>query len=318
MSFCYPKIEQNGEIILKEFIEKITKELEKRLQNSREYRIMPVTVRKNNNTLYHGIRIQKEREQIAPVLYLDHFYTEYQDGRSLSDIMDAIYGALQDKQTDEIKIAESFEKYEKIKDRVCCKLIHYERNRELLEEIPYIPFLDLAIVFYCAVEIGNQKGSIEIHNEHIKMWGITKEELYDDAKVNMERLLPPLIMHMDTILKELIQEVNPSEDTEEIQKVLDSQKEDAMYILTNQEKMNGAISILYSDIEQFFPQKDCDYYVLPSSIHELILIPAERKGEEILLQNMVREVNATQVAPEEVLSDTIYYYSSQYHQLYNL
>ena len=59
--------------------------------------------------------------------------------------------------------------FENVKDRVCFKLINKDRNAELLSDMPYIEFLDLAVIFYVLVsedEMGT--GPITIHNSLMK------------------------------------------------------------------------------------------------------------------------------------------------------
>ena len=103
--------------------------------------------------------------------------------------------------------------------------------------------------------------------------------------------------------EEMQEKVNPF--------ILDTSKQKyKMYILTNQKGINGASCLLYPDVMNKLSEEfQSDFYVFPSSIHELILVPTHDNKSNNEYSNMVREINATQVAREEVLSDHVYYYS---------
>ena len=91
---------------------------------------------------------------------------------------------------------------------------------------------------------------------------------------------------------------------------------DTMYVLTNDTKVNGAAAILNDDIRQEIAEKVGDFYMLPSSIHETLIIPKDAGMEFKELEQMVQEVNQTQVAPGERLSDHVYEYDAKEHELF--
>lgn len=91
-----------------------------------------------------------------------------------------------------------------------------------------------------------------------------------------------------------------------------------MYVITNKQNLYGAVCILYPDVLKDVAQKlDSDFYVLPSSVHETIAVPAENLdiNHASSLKAMVREVNQSELTPEEVLSDNVYYYCRKKHTL---
>ena len=91
---------------------------------------------------------------------------------------------------------------------------------------------------------------------------------------------------------------------------------DTMFVLTNDTKVNGAAAILNDDIRQEIAEKVGDFYMLPSSIHETLIIPKDAGMEFKELEQMVQEVNQTQVAPGERLSDHVYEYDAKEHELF--
>ncbi|MEG0721301.1 MAG: DUF5688 family protein [Lachnospiraceae bacterium] len=196
--------------------------------------------------------------------------------------------------------------FEKVKKQVVYKVINYKKNAELLNEIPYVGFLDLAVVFYVLLEL-NQHGTatMTIRNEHLKGWGVSREELLKVAQENTVRLLPAEFKTMKTVLEEMLT-LNIAEDTE-----------DYMYVLSNPMKNFGACCILYDGIlEKIGNRLGGNYYILPSSVHEVIIIPENQSPGKKELRIMITEINETQVAEEEILSNVPYYYVREKKQLF--
>ena len=193
-----------------------------------------------------------------------------------------------------------FTDYDRLKSTVAYKLINAEKNQELLKKIPHLPYLDLAIVFYCLLAdtpVGN--ATVLIHNSHMKLWNIRCADLYRDAKANMGKLLPARLSGMAEVIREL------SGGREEPENV-----GVPMYVLTNTQKSLGAACILYDGVLKSCAARLGEaYYVLPSSVHEVIMVPVSAVGDEQELTAMVRDINRTQVRDTEVLSDNIYLYS---------
>jgi len=196
-----------------------------------------------------------------------------------------------------------------MKPYIFYRLVSLERNEKLLGEIPYIEFLDLAVTFHCLVRSEEEGiGTIRISDDQVEQWDIKLEELKELAFDNTARLFPPLIRTMEEVIKGLLDRENIDN---EIFDYDDKQYEAyPMYILTNEKGINGASCILYKDvIKDFANLIKSDLYILPSSIHELILIPMESAIEKERLSQMVVEINSSQVPVDEVLSDHVYIYS---------
>ena len=268
-------------------------------------------VAKNNGVKLTGLLITEGEKKVAPSIYLDSYFQDYQSGREIANIiLDIInlYEKIRKNPPIEIQF---FSEYEKVKKRICFKLIHFQKNETLLKEIPHVRYLNLAVVFYHAYEnpyLGS--GSILIRNVHKEGWGVTTEDLYLEAKENTGRLFPPELIGMEELMLEML-----DGECEEIEKMFDDKKTLPMYVLTNRCRQFGAISIFYPKILNELSKKtDSNLYILPSSVHEVILLPDV--GEEVeKLREMVRDVNETQVAEEEILSYSIYYYDQKEGQI---
>lgn len=213
-----------------------------------------------------------------------------------------------------------------IQERIVCKLVNFEQNLDLLEEIPYIKYLDLAIIFYVYLDKkGLENASIRIHNNHLTMWQVTLEEVYKAGIENTPKLLPFKKQSMIDIMKEMmlkdrIVEFEPDVEAEEVAKMMEElagEKDDIpMTVLTNTEKWNGAVVLIYSDyLAEMASKEGKNLYILPSSIHECIVIYEEADMSVGKLEEMVKEVNETQVEREEILSNHVYYFDLKTKEL---
>lgn len=256
-------------------------------------------VRKNNGTVYHGITIMREAESISPTIYVDGIYQKYREGMTLAEALKRVIAVYEKHKIDQ-KLDMSFlTDYSWIKERVVYRLIGYEKNQELLKEVPHVCFLDMAIVFYCSIwhdTFGS--ASVLIKNGLCRMWSIDAEELLAAAEKNTPALLPRKLMNL--------QELTEAEAVYDMQ----------MYVLTNQQKQFGAASILYPGIlEEFTEKLGKEFWILPSSVHEVILLAKRESVSGSCLKEMVVEINRTQVACEEVLTDSVYYYDAAKQQV---
>ena len=172
-----------------------------------------------------------------------------------------------------------------------------EANKELLKEVPYEEYLDLAVIFYVLIEVNSHgMASLMIRDEHLEMWNVTKSEIARKAKENTPRLLPYEFGTMYALIEELTGEDGGS-------------FEDVMYVMSNRLRSYGAAAILYEDrLEGIGDYLKENYYVLPSSVHEVIIVPESAAPGWEALNALVAEVNETQIEAEDILSDHAYYY----------
>lgn len=282
----------------------VQREVEKRAGEN--YRVKLNDVMKNNGVVLRGITLMQDDSNISPTIYLNPYYDAYENGdTTLGTVIDEVIDTYERNKINRSIDMKFFLNYETVRSRIIFKLINTEKNRELLRDVPYIPFHDLSIAFQCLVSeerFGN--ASILIHNVHLQLWKVNARELYECALENTPLLQGYELADMNTVLEEM--KALGGIDDEEIE---DMQQEVPMYVLSNKSRINGASCILYKDIlKDFAMVVDKDLYVLPSSIHEVILLPSDGTQESEQLKEMVREINQSQVEKEEVLSDSVYYY----------
>lgn len=272
-------------------------------------------VLKNNGTRLTGLTIKnEEKSNVAPTIYLEGFYDKYQNGVSASSIVEEIMRIYDTHKVDCRFDASMVTEYDRAKEKICYKLVNAERNKALLEDAPHIIVCDdLAVLFYILVSNdGEGTATITVRNNMSDLWGVSADELFELALANTQRLFRGTVMSMASVMMELLSDRLDEEGCKEFYDMVVSENDVPMYVCTNTSKINGAGVILYENLLKDFAQKvGTDFYILPSSVHETLLIPVSDQFDVETLRAMVCEVNMTQVAPEEQLSDQVYLYSRE-------
>lgn len=280
-----------------QFIEAIEKKIKKEV--TEEKRVSIHTNMKNNGVKKRGIMVTEEGINISPTIYLEEYYKQFLCGRTQDAIVKDILELYEKiRFQDSWKDGEKLKEYDRIKDKIVYRVIGRAANQELLREVPYKEYQDLAIVYYVALEVDEYGiASMLVKNEHLKMWKIREEDLYYHACRNTREIFPCEFMQMKKILEELLgfeEEEGPGEQ---------------MYILSNEMRNYGAAALLYPDRLRMAGEVIGEnYYILPSSVHEVILVAESEAPEKEELEALVKEMNETQVEEEEVLSNQVYYY----------
>lgn len=289
-----------------EFAENVLKEIRVKVDGA--FQIKEHNVIKNNNVKRTGIDIIKNGEDIGPCVYLDEFYREYEaNGMKFDEIVDEVYRLIMKHKDDDAMgfDVSGFKRWETVHGDIYAKLINAEQNKELLEKIPHRIFMDLAVVYYVVARDHAQEdiGTILIHNGHMEMWGQEEENLYREAMINMRTDGEADLTDIRTIVERITGISFTKEDD-------GASRDTGMYILTNSRKRFGAAEILDRKTLRMIADKVGDgFIVLPSSVHETIVLPPNDEEEYRRLADMVREVNDTQVDIEERLSYHVYAYS---------
>lgn len=263
------------------------------------------TVKKNNGVELCGLYIKNPGMNISPTIYLDEYYSYYLKGEGLDEIIQRIREEYEWKISRVANYHFNLEKFEWVKDRIIYRLVNYEKNEEILEDCPHLKLYDLALTFRWVAhsdDIGISTALVT--NQEVIAWGISLNELLLAARENTPRLFPAQMVDMD----EMIERAGVSFPEEETAI--------PMYIMTNRQEVNGASVLLYDDVlQKFASQKKTDFYILPSSIHEVILVPSNRIDDPAELFTMVADANRTVVALGDILSDSVYYYNRKKNQI---
>lgn len=319
------------------FTQTILKNLQEKLGD--DYSVFSHTVKKNNGVTLTGIMTKRKNFSASPAFYIDDLYREGISQEEIRGITDTLCSRLQNAELREDPDLSDFMEFDRAKEKLAFKLIHAERNRELLQEIPHKLFHDLALVFYYTVQEAPFYGNaaILVYNSHLRQWKVSEHLLLQTALENTPTLFPAVIENMQEVMEKILMDSleddlpQPTEGEENLfnegwkeeltRQMLEEQAraQSSMFVLSNRQKLYGAACMLYPGVlKAFAKQQGKDLYILPSSIHEVILIPADKEISYKELREIVTEVNRTQVAEDEVLADSVYYYKHSRDEILRL
>lgn len=290
-----------------EFTKKIRKELKPFCEETAE--LLVNEVEKNNGCKRVGILCRENGRLCTPIIYLESYYEKYCSGEwSLQDIVLDIKNIM-DNSIEVENLRDKILDYGSMKSHIMYRLVNLKMNRECLKQVPYIEYLDLAVIFYIKMA-DKQDGyfSTLIENELVEKWGITEKELYAIAMENMQSQLPGVIERLDDVILRMshgILKNNVCEPAE--QSILDMKS--PLYIVTNKKGLWGAGAILYENLlKELSDAVQADLVLIPSSIHEVLAWPDRELMDLKKLKEVVRVINQNDVHAEEVLSYNLYRY----------
>jgi len=288
-----------------EFMDAVVAYFTKKL--GKEYSVSVNEVIKNNSIHLNGILMKKAGQRITPNVYLNPFFEQYVEKGDFAVVVKNIWTtyckALDSFSVEEPELELDFEVQ---REHIIYCLINFKKNKEKLEKMPYIRFLDLAITFHCYVQYQEYTVSLlPITNELMKHWEMDEKSLFQIAMKNTQKYFPMIYGALEDIIKTAIEE-----EWEPLFPAINGEMK--MYVISNEQGVNGASVMLYEEnFHQLALQLGGKVYVLPSSIHEIILIPYEKGIQPEQLAALVKDVNTTQVPYEDILSDHAYLYHSE-------
>ena len=265
-------------------------------------------VTKGNDRTLTGLIIRTNNETVAPAIYLEHYEEQFSKGRPMEDIMKEIAQIKMESGLELPIDVKGLEDYETARPMLAIRLCDPEKNQEYLKDKPCTACGELAATYRIQImEDSSGTASAVVTNDMLNLWGITPEQLHHDAVTAENARNPVCFYTMDDVMSELMLSAKPTN--------LFSQPEPAetdaapMYVLTNQSKLDGAGALARDGVlDKIGDLMDSNFYVLPSSIHEVLIVPDNGNMQTKEMENMVREVNASQVLPEDLLSDKVQYY----------
>lgn len=294
------------------FLENVSAFLQKEFGSG--YTVDIQNLPKNNGIVLSSVTIRQPECSISPVVYLDSYYTEYQQGSSMDEILHEISATLHANEQPPADIEpKTLLSYEANRKKISFRLVNAAYNETRLQSLPHKKYLDLAIIF--SIFLGRTETGVMstvIDNTMLSTWGISVDQLMQDALANMPSLMPAIFRSINDVLAGLIQQKHP--DSALASDLLPDSN--PFYVLSNTSGIYGAASILYpGQLEQLSIRFHSDLIVIPSSVHEVLIIPDVDPSDIPELYGMVKTVNQTSVLPEERLSNTIYRYSHRDHLL---
>ena len=309
----------------KEILEALRQEVQKLCTVDDKVEIQEMV--KNNNVVKLGMTIQEQGKPVSPLIYLEPYLRSLNEGTAIEETAQSIYAVHRKCRGQELAAANEFFQAELVKEKVIYQRVNLEKNREILETMPYrVIGEDLAAVFAVLWE-KDDTGimTIKIKQEHMRYWQIDEDTLWEWAGRNTPRRFPVIVKSLEDVLKDLLKKQMEKSgirlNEEAWDKLLDSHRsqtkekefiQSKVYVLTNRYNTWGASAILYPEVLKTIAQKlGGDLLILPSSIHEVLFMRRENIPEYHVLAEVVKEVNKKEVLPEEVLSDSLYLYSGK-------
>lgn len=277
---------------------------------------------KNNDTKLDALTVTSPDSNISPTIYLNDFYQQYENGRDMDDIMTQIAEIRMEHEVDKSFDVSQIMNFDEAKDHIVPRLVNADMNQEMLENRPHTRMDDLAVIYAVVVDNSDQgMASVPITNDMMQAYDVTTEELHSIAVANMDEQTPSTFrsltdMIKDNVVEGMMQDMGMDREAAEamFESMVPSDGPN-MFVISNEQGINGAASVLDENLmAKVTEELGEDFYVLPSSIHECIVIPAENMDVNEL-KAMVQEVNETQVMPQERLSDQVYQYDQDSHQL---
>lgn len=263
-----------------------------------------VTIRevlKNNGIRLQGLTITDQICAASPTIYLERFYESYLEKVGIDEIGEKILEVYEENRIKEEISLDFINDYELVRENLYFKAVNRGQNRDLLSEVPYKEFLDLALVPYIligATPMGS--ATAVVRRNMLNLWGVTEESLLRDTNLNMVRNAKYSLTRIEDIISDML-----PKESERIKRSDETQ----MYVLLNPGKsFAAALMSMEHVMEKIAEDLNADLIVLPSSVHEVIILPAHGMTDLSKLDEMVKSVNESTVSREEVLSDHAYFY----------
>lgn len=267
------------------------------------------TVDKNNDQKRRGIVIRSAGSKVSPVFYLDLMYEKYVEGMTLDQIVEAVWQFYsEDENIRKIDIND-FLDWKRVKSRLFLRVISTDMNRVSLETAIHKDILDLSAVVYVKMDLpsGDGEAYVIARKEHLAIWQQSEETVYETALQNTRQ--------ENISFVSITNEISGMLSEEERELLFDDNlmaMESPLFVLTNEAKLFGAVYMLLPEVmDQIVDEKGDDIYILPSSIHEILILKSSELNDLPRLQHMVQDINEMQVPMEQRLSNHVYRYSKE-------
>lgn len=264
------------------------------------------------NESYMGMQVRQDGQDTVPIVNLDKAFAAYDNGMRMPGLsgMDALLGQIAEQIQSEPGLETAWLKdYSQVKDSLFIRVNDAKENAESLRDLPHTEVDGLAVSYHIAFK-GRQgmEASVPVTYSLMKTYGIDQEQLHTDALASAAALNPPVFVSMAEMMGRMT-----GMDAEELAPMTPGPD---LMVLTNEQAFYGAGALFYPQMmDSIADYTGSNYYILPSSIHETLILADDGTMDRETLENMVQEINEMVVAPEERLSDHVYHYDAKDHVL---
>ena len=286
-----------------DFTELIRKELPGYLpENFRDGRIViEKTVKPSGcSTL---LCVLREGVNIARAINLERYYEAFSSGESLETLLEAMA-----RETAEAKPGVEddlawISDYASARSRLFVRLSHGSSIGHLAGKVPFTMVSDMVMTYHLLVNCESGcLASTMVTYGILEDFGVTPERLHNDAVENSPKILPAKVQSLDRMLRDMIDSPCEHEDS----------CGNGLWVVTNETGTDGAAALFYPGIMKSIAERtEGGYYILPSSVHEVIIMPEDYYSCPQNLNAMIEQINNSVVHPRDRLSDTAYHYDPE-------
>ena len=294
-----------------EFKEQFTEDVKQGLAIAGiEAKVSTNTVEKMNES-YEAMTVTPEGSNVGVNVNMEKFFEAYENGTDYEAVVGKAIGVIEGGFANQPTVdVAALTDYDQMKDKLIMEVVSAEANADMLDKVPHKDMEDMAVVYRFEIDSNDDgRATILVTNQLIETMGVTPEQLHADAMENAPELKPAVIKGMSEVMAEMMGV--STEDLAMMGMPMDPADEQ-MFVASVPDKIHGAGVLAYQDfMDQAAERVGGDFFILPSSIHEVLIVPDNGNMSLSDLEAMVKEVNATQVAPEDKLTDSVYHYDSQ-------
>ncbi len=293
------------------FVNRVVDEIKEHLSEAYQDAEFVVKQHEKLNNQYAGLTI--EGRSVAPVINLEDYFWDYEHGRSFESCIGAIAESVEMEQPEiDLGVLTDFDK---AKEQLFIRVSSAEKNADYLAKVPHTIVEDMAITYHLKMNVDESGvASSAVTNDTLRMYGVSVEELHQAALENSEKVFPLYTFDMNERMREsfiadMKNDGMPDEMIEMFLEDFPQPGENGMTVVTNDVGVNGAAAIFYPGVmEKLAEMTEGDFFILPSSLHEMIILPDRGNFSPEQLSKMVKEINETQVEPWDRLTDEVYHY----------
>lgn len=260
------------------------------------------------NGAYLGLQVRKEGQIAVPNINLERAFERFKDGPNGITGMDAVLHQIADQVQGDLGLETAWlQDYGQVKKSLFIRVNDSQDNAESLRNLPHREMDGLAVSYHIAMEGPNgMEASVPVTYGLMQSYGINENQLHADALASGQALNPPVFMSMAEMMSRMT-----GIDAEELAPAV---PDPGLMVLSNEQALYGAGALFYPQMmDQIAERMGSNYFVLPSSVHETLILPDDGLADREALESMVQEINAMAVAPEDRLSDHVYHYDAQDH-----
>lgn len=294
-----------------EFKEQFTEDVKQTLADAGiETQVTIHNVDKMNES-YEALTVTPEGSNVGVNVNMEKFFESFENGNAYEDVVDKAAETIKSGFENQPMVdVATLTNYDQMKDKLVMEVVSSETNKDMLENVPHQELEDMAVVYRFVLESSDDsRATILVTNQFLDTMGVSPEQLHADAMENAPKLKPVVIKGMSEVMAEMM---GMSAEDLAMMGMPTDPSDEQMFVASVPDNIHGAGIIAYQDfMDQVAERVGGDFYILPSSIHELLIVPDNGQMGIKELEAMVKEVNATQVAPEDKLTDSVYHYDSQ-------